>query len=217
MLFLVFTFLLFLCPFVPAFGHSKRSVETNQESGGAKSQTAANGKQNICLLSSFSPHLKSHLTSKGEKNPFASLLEERRAPHQPGAGSALSGVSFSFICATLPSALMEPVIKSALYSSLMLFHSHFVEVVSLPWQKHHILHVRLWVVVSDWWLVLLPIPGMSLPPSTPCHRAGHRSAPSHRRAKSPSEGRDWPRLVRGCKAAQHPDPRPHEPEHGLKI
>lgn len=32
MLFWVFTFLLLLCPFVPAFGHSKGSVETNQES-----------------------------------------------------------------------------------------------------------------------------------------------------------------------------------------
>lgn len=72
---------------------------------------------------------------QGEKNPFATLLEERRTPHQPGAGSALSGSSFSFICCTLPSALIEPVINSALYPSLMLFHSHFVQVVSLLWQK----------------------------------------------------------------------------------
>lgn len=112
-----------------------KQIKNQSYAGGAKSPTAANGKQNICLLSSSSPHLKSHLTSKGENNPFASLLEERRAPHQPGAGSAFSSGSLSFICATLPTTLMEPVINSALYLSLMLFHSHSVEVVSLSWQK----------------------------------------------------------------------------------
>lgn len=124
-----------------------KQIKNQSYAGGAKSPTAANGKQNICLLSSSSPHLKRHLTSKGENNPFTSLLEERRAPHQPGAGSALSSGSLSFICATLPTTLMEPVINSALYLSLMLFHSHSVEVVSLSWQN--ILHVCLWAVVSD--------------------------------------------------------------------
>lgn len=112
-----------------------KKIKNQSNAGGANSQTAANGKQNICLLSSSSSHLKSHLTSKGEKNSFASLLEERRAPHHLGAGSALNGGPFSFICATFPSTLMEPGINSALYLSLTLFHNHLAEVVSLPWQK----------------------------------------------------------------------------------
>lgn len=113
-------------------GNKSRISPTREEQNLRQQLT---GKQNICLLSSSSPHLKSYLTSEGESDPFASVLEDGRAPHQPGAGSALSGGSFSFICATLPSTLMAPVINSTLYSSLTLFHSHFVEVVSLPWQK----------------------------------------------------------------------------------
>lgn len=78
------------------------------------------------------PHIwKATSLPRGRKILLLSPLEERRAPHQLAAGSALSSGSFSF-CATLPRALMEPVINSALYSSLMLFHSHFVPVVSLP-------------------------------------------------------------------------------------
>lgn len=146
-----------------------KQIKNQLYTGGAKSQRATNRKQNICLLSSSSPHLKSHLTSKGEKNPFARLLEERRAPHQPGAGSAHSSGSLPFICAILPTALMELVINSALHSSLMLSHNLFS-----PVEENSI----FWALVPGGKLVLPPLAGMFLPRSAPGHRVGDVSTPT---------------------------------------
>lgn len=125
-----------------------KQIKNQSYTGGEKSLTAANRKQNICLLSSSSPHLKGHLTSKGEKNPFAESLGRERSTSS--AGCWLSSQQWLlFLLCPLPRALTEPVINSALYSSLMLLHSHFVPVISLPWQKASHSHARLWVVVSD--------------------------------------------------------------------
>lgn len=146
-----------------------KQIKNQLYTGGAKSQRAANRKQNICLLSSSSPRLKSHLTSKGEKNPFARLLGGRRAPHQPGAGSAHSSGLFPFICAILPSALMELMINSALHSSLMLFHDRF-----FPVEENSL----FWAIVPGGRLVLPPLAGMLLPRFAPGHRAGDVSVPT---------------------------------------
>lgn len=61
-----------------------KQIKNQSYAGGEKSQTAANRKQNICLLSSSSPHLKSHLTSKGEKNPFAESLGSEESTSSAG-------------------------------------------------------------------------------------------------------------------------------------
>lgn len=149
----------------------------------------------------FLPHLKSHLTSKGEKNPLASLLKERRAPHLLGAGSALSSGSFSFICATLPSTLMEPVINSALYSSLMLFHSHFVEVVSLPWQKaSHFACTSMGTTAHTAANSL----ETSLPPSAPCHRARDTSVLIAQKCQEPIRGTGLTRAGAGMRDSTAP-------------
>lgn len=165
MLFWVFS--LFCCSSALLFlllGTAKeewKQIKNQSYTGGEQSQTAANRKHNICLLSSSSPHLKSHLTSKGEKNPFAESLGSEASTSS--AGCWLSSQQWLiFLLCPPPSALVELVINSALYSGLMLLHSHLVEVFSLPWQKASRFHARLWVVVSDWWLVVLAVSEASL-------------------------------------------------------
>lgn len=129
---------------------NKSRISHTQEEKNLRQQLTGSRTYVYCHLP---PHIwKATSLPRGRKILLLSPSEARRAPHQLAAGSALSGGSFS-CCATLPGALMEPVINSALYSSLMPFHSRSVDVVSLPWQKAS----RLWVVVSDWWLVVLSI------------------------------------------------------------
>lgn len=166
-----------------------KQIKNQSYTGGEQSQTAANRKHNICLLSSSSLHLKSHLTSKGEKNSFAESLGSEESTSSAGCWLSSQHWLIFLLCHP-PSALVEPVVNSALYSGLMLLHSHFVEVFSLPWQKASHFHARLWVVVSDWWLVVLAVSEASLNrEGCTMHtlpRAGHGLAPavqeSHQRA-----------------------------------
>lgn len=143
---------------------NKSRISHTQEGKNLRQQLTGSRTYVYCHLP---PYIWKATTSKGEKNPFAESLGSEESTSS--AGCWLSSQQWLiFLLCHPPSSLMEPVINSALYSSLMLFHSHFVEVVSLPWQKASHSHARLWVVVSDWWLVVLSVAETSFPQSSSC-------------------------------------------------
>lgn len=198
------------CPFVPDFGHMKRSVEEKksrishtQEEQNLRQQLTGSRTYVYCHLL---PHVwNTTFLPRGRKM----LLRVSWKRRERLISLVLAQLS---VVVHFPSSVPP---SSAHWWSLWLIQL-FTRVwccsTDILWKlflshdrKHHILHVCLSVVVSDWRLRLLLLKEPSSHDPHPTTSQGTALSPAYKKAKSPSEGWDSPRVVQGCGAALNPD------------